>query len=60
MRRLSLIRVAVLIVMRDIVIPSAGVYIAVTRWETLGPHHLPLIAAMLGTPFIARGSESEK
>jgi hypothetical protein len=57
MRQLSIIRLAVLIFMRDLVIPGAGVFLAVYLSSTgkLSPWHLPLIAGMLGTPLVARG-----
>lgn len=58
MRQLSLIRLAILIVMRDLLIPGGGLYLAVhlSSNGTLSPWHLPLIAGMLGTPLVARGS----
>jgi uncharacterized membrane protein YdjX (TVP38/TMEM64 family) len=57
MDRLRLIRFAVSILIRDVVIPGAGVYLAVRGLVvgTLEAWHLPLIGAMLGTPLIARG-----
>jgi hypothetical protein len=57
MDRLRLIRFAVLILVRDAVIPGAGVYLAIRGLVvgTLEAWHLPLIAGMLGTPLVARG-----
>lgn len=57
MDRLRLIRFAVLILIRDLIIPGAGVYLAVRGLSvgTLELWHLPLIAGMLGTPLVARG-----
>jgi hypothetical protein len=57
MDRLRLIRFAVLILVRDVVIPGAGVYLAIRGLVvgTLEAWHLPLIAGMLGTPLVARG-----
>lgn len=57
--RLTLVRFAVLIGVRDFLIPMGGLYLAV-RLSTSGalePWHLPLIAGMLGTPLVARGTE---
>lgn len=52
-------RAYVLIVMRDILIPSGGLFLAiflplVDRFEYW---HLPLIAGMLGVPLVARGGD---
>jgi hypothetical protein len=57
--RLLLIRFAVLILMRDLVIPGAGVYLGVGGRDggTLEPWHLPLIAGMIGTPLVGRGEK---
>lgn len=57
MRRLAVIRYAILILMRDIVIPGGGLYLALVGGTQgwLQPWHLPLIAGMLGTPLVARG-----
>jgi hypothetical protein len=55
--RLTLVRFAVLIGVRDFLIPLGGLFLAV-RLSTAGvlePWHLPLIAGMLGTPLVARG-----
>lgn len=61
MRRLSLIRLAILIVMRDFLIPGGGLFLAVylVVTEGMSPWHLPLIAGMLGTPLVARGGGLE-
>lgn len=53
------LRAYVLIVVRDIVIPVSGVFLAVYlpvfgRFEYW---HLPLIAGMLGVPLVARGGD---
>lgn len=57
MQRLALIRVAVLIVMRDVLIPCGGLFLAIylPLSHGLSPWHLPLIAGMIGTPLVARG-----
>lgn len=57
MNRLRLIRFAALIAMRDVLIPGAGVFLAVylPLVGALSPWHLPLIAGMLGTPLVGRG-----
>lgn len=57
MQKLSIIRLAVLIVMRDLLIPGGGLLLAIVLPlnGTLSPWHLPLIAGMLGTPLVARG-----
>jgi hypothetical protein len=57
MRRLTLIRYAVLILMRDVLIPGGGLFLSVYLpiSGSLQPWHLPLIAGMLGTPLVARG-----
>jgi hypothetical protein len=53
------LRAYVLIAVRDIVIPMAGVFLSIVlpitdRFEYW---HLPLIAGMLGVPLVARGGE---
>jgi hypothetical protein len=53
-RRLLLFRTAVLIVVRDMLIPGSGVYIALTG---LTPWKVPLVVGMLGLPIVARGGE---
>ena len=57
MQRLSIIRLGILIVMRDLLIPGGGLFLAIYLSSTgkLSPWHLPLIAGMLGTPLVARG-----
>lgn len=57
MRQLSIIRLAILILMRDLLIPGGGLFLAIYLSSTgkLSPWHLPLIAGMLGTPLVARG-----
>lgn len=57
MRRLSVIRYAALIAVRDVLIPIGGLFLAVylPMSGSLQPWHLPLIAGMLGTPLVARG-----
>lgn len=58
MRRLSIIRYAVLILMRDVLIPGGGLFLALQPpGGSLEPWHLPLIAGMLGTPLVARGEK---
>jgi hypothetical protein len=55
--QLVLVRYAVLIAVRDFLIPLGGLYLAV-RLPTAGAlqaWHRPLIAGMLGTPLVARG-----
>jgi hypothetical protein len=52
-------RAWVLIVVRDMVIPLSGVFLAILlpltdRFEYW---HLPLIAGMLGVPLVARGGD---
>lgn len=58
MQKLILIRLAVLIVMRDFLIPMGGLTLAIILplTHSLSPWHLPLIAGMLGTPLVARGT----
>jgi len=53
------LRAYVLIVVRDIVIPLAGVFLAIFLLVTdRGEYwHLPLIAGMLGVPLVARGGD---
>ena len=57
MRRLSVIRYAVLIAVRDVLVPVAGLVLALALPLTgrLEPWHLPLIAGMIGTPLVGRG-----
>lgn len=57
MRQLSIFRLAILILMRDLLIPGGGLFLAVYLpvQGILAPWHLPLIAGMLGTPLVARG-----
>jgi hypothetical protein len=55
-------RAWVLIAVRDVIIPIAGVVLAVLlpltdRFEYW---HLPLIAGMLGVPLVARGGDPPK
>lgn len=59
MRRLGLIRYAALILVRDVLIPLGGLFLAVYLpiSGSLQPWHLPLIAGMLGTPLVARGEK---
>lgn len=59
LQRLQLIRVAVLIVVRDLLVPGAGVFLAVDLMVSgrMEPWHLPLIAGMLGTPLVGRGGK---
>ena len=59
MARLSVIRYAALIIVRDVLIPLGGLFLAVYLPTTgsLQPWHLPLIAGMLGTPLVARGEK---
>lgn len=59
MQRLSLIRLAILIFMRDLLIPVGGLFLAIylPMSDSLSPWHLPLIAGMLGTPLVARTKE---
>lgn len=46
------LRAYVLILIRDVAIPSGGLYLAVSH----PPYYLlPLIAGMLGVPLVARG-----
>lgn len=56
MRQLSIFRLAILILMRDLLIPGGGLFLAVYLpvQGILAPWHLPLIAGMLGTPLVAR------
>jgi hypothetical protein len=58
MSRLTLIRYGALILVRDILIPSGGLFFVTYGLitGTLEPWHLPLIAGMLGTPLVARGA----
>lgn len=55
----SLLRAYVLIMMRDVLIPGGGLFLAI--YLPLGnlfhPWQLPLIAGMLGVPLVARGGE---
>lgn len=55
------LRAYVLILMRDLVIPGAGVFLAI--YLPLGhlfePWQLPLLAGMLGVPLVARGGAPE-
>lgn len=55
------LRAYVLIVMRDILIPGAGIFLAVYLPVThlFSPWQLPLLAGMLGTPLVGRGGEPE-
>lgn len=57
MARLAVFRLAVLVVMRDLLIPGGGLFLSIYLpiSHTLAPWHLPLIAGMLGTPLVARG-----
>lgn len=61
MKRLSLIRLAILIFMRDLLIPGGGLFLSIYLpiKGILSPWHLPLIAGMLGTPLVARGGEAD-
>jgi hypothetical protein len=56
--RLLLIRFAALIVTRDVLIPGGGLFLAIylPLSHSLEPWHLPLIAGMLGTPLVGRGT----
>jgi hypothetical protein len=53
------LRAYVLIVVRDLVIPLSGVFLAIFLLVTgKGEYwHLPLIAGMLGVPLVARGGD---
>lgn len=55
------LRAYVLIFMRDLVIPGAGVFLAVYLPIThlFEPWQLPLLAGMLGVPLVARGGQPE-
>jgi hypothetical protein len=55
------LRAYVLIVVRDIVIPLAGVFLAVylPLASLFEPWQIPMIAGMLGTPLVARGGAPE-
>jgi len=54
------LRAYVLILMRDLIIPGSGVFLAV--WLPIHgifqPWHLPLLAGMLGVPLVGRGGEA--
>jgi hypothetical protein len=58
MRRLTVFRYGALIVVRDVLIPIGGMFLAIylPLTNSLQPWHLPLIAGMLGTPLVARGA----
>lgn len=51
------LRAYVLVVMRDILTPGAGIFLAVylAVSGTFEPWQLPLLAGMLGVPLVARG-----
>lgn len=59
MRRLLLIRFAALILIRDILIPGSGVYLAISLLKSgdMQPWHIPMLIGMMGTPLVGRGSE---
>lgn len=59
MQKLAVMRYGVLILVRDILIPIGGLWIAIhgVSTGTLSPWHLPLIAGMLGTPLVGRGEK---
>lgn len=50
------LRAYVLIVMRDILIPAAGVYLTIylARSGQLKEWHAPFLATMIGVPLVAR------
>lgn len=56
------LRAYVLIVMRDIVIPGAGVFLSIYLpvSGTFQPWQLPLLAGMLGVPLVARGANGDE
>jgi hypothetical protein len=51
------LRAYVLIVVRDIVVPMAGVFLAVylPLASLFAPWQLPLLAGMIGVPLVGRG-----
>jgi hypothetical protein len=55
------LRAYVLIFMRDLVIPGAGVFLAIylPLSHNFEPWQLPLLAGMLGVPLVARGGQPE-
>jgi hypothetical protein len=55
------LRAYVLIVTRDIIIPMAGAFLAIYLPISgkFQPWQLPLIAGMLGTPLVGRGTTPE-
>jgi hypothetical protein len=55
------LRAYVLIVMRDVLIPGGGLFLAIylPLSDLFQPWQLPLIAGMLGTPLVGRGEEPE-
>lgn len=55
------LRAYVLIVVRDIIIPVTGAFLAtyLPLAHLFEPWQLPLIAGMLGTPLVARGGSPE-
>jgi hypothetical protein len=58
MQKLTVFRYGALIVVRDVLIPVGGMFLAIylPLTNNLQPWHLPLIAGMLGTPLVARGA----
>lgn len=56
------LRSYIVVLIRDLVTPGAGVLLAVKLGLSGGlePFHLPLIAGMLGIPLVARGSTNGK
>lgn len=56
------LRAYVLIVMRDVLIPLGGLFLAIylPLSGLFAPWQLSLIAGMLGVPLVARGGEPEQ
>jgi hypothetical protein len=53
------LRAYILILMRDLIIPGSGVFLAVwlPTHNLFEPWHLPLLAGMLGVPLVGRGGD---